>query len=178
MKNIFISIFVLLAVSGYAQAETLYRWVDKDGKVHYGDRPAEDAVAAEQKKFSAPPATDDDGLSYGMRKARQNFPVTLYLSPGCGDACTQARIFLNKRGVPFVEKNLATQEDIKAFKEKTGGNTVPVLMVGKSQLSGFGAEQWNSELDIAGYPRTAPYGSRPVPPAAPKSEPTPAEAAP
>lgn len=177
MKNIFISIFVLLAVSGYAQAETLYRWVDKDGKVHYGDRPAEDAVAAEQKKFSAPPATDDDGLSYGMRKARQNFPVIFYVVPNCGDICVQARTFLNKRGIPFAEKILATKEEIDAFKAKTGGNSIPALTVGKSLLSGFEAGQWNGELDIAGYPKTAPYGSCPVPPAALKPEP-PAEAAP
>jgi hypothetical protein len=37
-------------------------------------------------------------------------------------------------------------------------------------LIGFEAGQWNSELDIAGYPKTAPYGSRPVPPAAGKPD--------
>jgi len=177
MKNIFISICVLLVVSSYAHAETLYRWVDKEGKVHYGDKPAEDAIKTEQRKFSAPTSFGDDDLSYTVRKAKQDFPVTLYVAANCGDICAQARAFLNKRGIPFAEKILATKKEIDAFKATTGGNGIPALTVGKSLLSGFEAGKWNDELDIAGYPKFAPYGSRPVPPAVLKSEP-PAEAAP
>jgi glutaredoxin len=168
MKNIYMAICLLAALTAYAQAESLYRWVDKDGKVHYGDRPAEDAIGAQQKKFAAPAAAGDDDLSYSMRKAKQDFPVTLYVAPDCGDLCIQARAFLHKRGIPFAEKNLATQADIESFKTKTGGNTIPALSVGKSLLSGFEAGPWNGELDIAGYPRIAPYGARPLaPPAKP-----------
>jgi hypothetical protein len=37
---------LLLAASASAQqSPTLYRWVDKDGRVHYGDAPAADAKA-------------------------------------------------------------------------------------------------------------------------------------
>ncbi|HUX91609.1 MAG TPA: glutaredoxin family protein [Gallionellaceae bacterium] len=157
MKNIYMAICLLAALTAYAHAESLYRWVDKDGKVHYGDRPTEDAIGAQQKKFSAPAATGDDELSYSMRKAKQDFPVTLYVAPDCGDLCIQARSFLNKRGIPYSEKSLATKEDIVAFKTKTGGNTIPALAVGKSVLSGFEAGLWNGELDIAAYPKTAPY---------------------
>ena len=163
-----------MAASASVQADTLFRWVDKDGKVHYGDRPAEDAVKTEQKKFGAPTAAGDDDLSYSLRKAKQDFPVTLYTSQKCGEYCNQGRSFLNKRGVPFVEKTLTTKEDIDAFIAKTGGNTVPVLTVGKTVLNGFEEGQWNGELDIAGYPKTAAYGSRPVLPAAVKPE-TPTE---
>jgi len=160
----------MLAVITCAKADSLYRWVDKDGNVHYGDRPAEDAVGAEQKKFGAPVSAGDDDLSYSVRKAKQDFPVTLYVAPNCGGGCVQGRSLLNKRGIPFVEKNLVTKEDIDEFKAKTGGDVVPVLAVGKSVNSGFEAEQWNGALDIAGYPKTAPYGSRPVLPAPAKPD--------
>jgi len=170
MKFISLLICLLAVAFTNAHADSLFRWVDKAGKVHYGDKPAEDAIGAEQKKFGAAPATGDDELSYGVRKAKQDFPVTLYSAANCGDTCVQARSLLNKRGVPYAEKNLATKEDIDAFKKLTGGNSVPALTVGKSLLSGFEAGQWNSELDIAGYPKTAPYGSRPVSPAAAKPE--------
>ena len=166
MKNIFISICLMLAVTIDLSAEGNELTFDKDGKVYYGDRPDEDAVGAEQKKFGAPVSAGDDDLSYSVRKAKQDFPVTLYVAPNCGDVCVQARSLLNKRGIPFVEKNLATKEDIDAFKAKTGGNSVPVLEVGKSILSSFEAGKWNGELDVAGYPKTAPYGSRPAAPAA------------
>ena len=117
MKNIFISICLLAIMTSHAQAESLYRWVDKDGKVHYGDRPAEDAVGAQQKKFGAPVSAGDDDLPYSVRKAKQDFPVTLYVSANCGDLCVQARSFLNKRGVPFTEKNIVVMNNPVAIKK-------------------------------------------------------------
>lgn len=169
MKYFFFSISLLLALFGSVQAEGLFRWVDKEGKVHYGDRPEDDAVKAEQKKFSAPPVSDEY-LSYETRQAKQNFPVTLYVSANCGDPCTQARTLLSKRAIPYAEKNLVTQEDIDAFKVITGGNSVPALTIGRARLSGFEADRWNYELNTAGYPKTAPYGSRPAKPAVEKPE--------
>lgn len=168
MKLLFLSAGLLIVSVGNVQADTLYRWTDKAGKVHYGDRPAEDAVRTEAKKFAAPRPADDDDLSYTTRKAKQDFPVTFYVAPNCGEPCVRARAFLNKRGIPFVEKNLLTKEDGEAFKAKTGGNSVPSLTVGRAVLSGFEAGQWNSELDIAGYPKFAEYGKRPVQPATAK----------
>ena len=170
MKIFLLSICLLLVALNNAQADSLFRWLDKDGKVHYGDRPAEDAVGAEQKRFGTNTTAGDDDLSYGVRKAKQDFPVTLYAAAKCGDPCAQARALLNKRGVPYVEKNLVTNEEIAAFKKLTGGDSAPSLTVGKTLLSGFEAGHWNSELDIAGYPKAAPYGSRPVPPVADKPE--------
>lgn len=176
MRVFFLTIGLLFAVIAGAQAESLFRWVDRDGKVHYGDKPAADAIGAEQKKFGAHSASGDDELSYGVRKAKQDFPVTLYVAANCGDICVQARALLNKRGVPFAEKNLSTKEDLDAYKKLTGGDSIPALSVGKTVLNGLEAGQWNSELDIAGYPRTAPFGSRPVPTPLVKPEvPVPAE---
>ena len=60
-----------------------------------------------------------------------------------------------------------TKEDIDAFKLKSGDDTVPALSVGKTWLKGFEAGQWNSELDIAGYSKTAPYRPQAPPTAAP-----------
>ena len=165
MKFFFLTICLLLMTASSTQAGTIIRWVDKEGKVHYGDKPAEDAVKTEQKRFGAAPAASDDDLSYAARKAKQDFPVTLYVTENCGDYCVQARSFLNKRGIPYTEKMLVTKEDVDTFKAKTGGNSIPALTVGKTLLSGFEAGQWNGELDIAGYPRIAAYGTRPVAPA-------------
>lgn len=162
MQIFFISICLLIASISSVQADALFRWTDKQGKVHYGDRPTEDAVGAEQKKFGTAPETDE--LSYSTRKAQQDFPVTLYVAPNCEEYCAQARAFLNKRGIPFVEKDLVTKEDVDAFKAKTGGNSIPAITVGRTLLNGFEAGQWSSELDIAGYPKFAPYAKRSVQP--------------
>ena len=172
MKPNFVFTGILLAVLGSAQADT-FRWVDKSGTVHYGDVPTEEAAQIEQKKFNISPTEEDADLPYATRLAHHNFPVTLYAFSSCGDPCQQARNFLHKRGIPFTEKSLGSKEELEAFKLKSGSDTFPTLSVGKTWLKNFEAGQWNSELDIAGYPKTAPYHSpqAPVKPATKESMP-------
>lgn len=165
MKPVHLIICLLFLSANIALAEGIVRWVDKDGKVHYGNKPEENAVVVEQKKFGSAPGMSDDELPYNVRKAKQDFPVVFYVTASCGEPCNQARAFLNKRGIPFAEKLLATKEEFDAYKAKTGGSGVPAITVGKTLLLGFEAGQWNSELDIVGYPKVAPYGTRPIPPA-------------
>lgn len=166
---------MLAATTATALAGELYRWVDQSGKVHYSDVPAAEAVQPVQKKFADSPLANAD-LPYETRRAREAFPVTLYVADNCKELCQRARDLLNKRGIPFTEKTLVTREDAAAFRKLSGVDSVPVLVVGSNWLKGFLAEQWNSELDIAGYPKAAPYGFRPAPspPAARKPDAQPA----
>lgn len=164
MKRIVLLIGGVLAVSLSAQAGELYRWVDKAGKVHYGDEPPAQAPLVESLQFHDEAATGAN-LPYETRRAQQNFPVTLYVGDGCGEFCKQARELLTKRGIPFSEKNLVTKEEIDAFKAASGGDKVPALAVGKSFVSGFNASRWTNELDIAGYPKSSSYRPLPVQPA-------------
>lgn len=180
MKSRFILAGILAAAVSNLPAGELYRWVDQSGKVHYGDVPAAEAVKPVQKKFSDS-TTPDAALPYETRRAREAFPVTLYVADNCKELCLRARDLLNKRGIPFTEKNLVSQEDADSFRKMSGGELVPTLAVGNNWLKGFREEQWNGELDIAGYPKTPPYGFRPAtpppptrkPPAQPVPEPAP-----
>lgn len=156
MKGIVLLLSCLTIMSLDAQAGELYRWVDSSGIVHYSDMPPPKTEQAETKRFSSAGGSDE-GLPYETLRAKQNFPVTLYVGPGCGETCDRARSLLSKRGIPFSEKSLKTKEEIEAFKQLSGSDGIPVLAVGKTYLSGFLADRWQSELDIAGYPKTAPY---------------------
>jgi hypothetical protein len=175
MKSIFMLAGLLILAN--AQAAELYRSVDSSGRVHYSDKPlpgADDVTAI--KAYKAP--TPDENLSYETRRAMQNFPVTLYSYPDCGAICQQARDLLSQRGIPFTEKSLLTQAEIDAFSKASGDKAIPKLTVGKTWLKGFIAGQWHRELDIAGYPKSAPlYRPRPVtpPPAASAQPEQPAE---
>lgn len=163
MKPRFILTIILAVATDSALAGELYRWVDQSGKVHYSDVPSAEAAQPEQKKFADSPLPDA-ALPYETRRAREIFPVTLYVADNCKELCQRARDLLNKRGIPFTEKNLVTQEDADSFRKMSGVDSVPVLVVGSNWLKGFIAEQWHGELDIAGYPKAAPYGFRPAPP--------------
>jgi len=169
-----------IILPGSVQGE-VYRWVDRAGKVHYSDTPPPANIHdVERKKLSAPVTLNED-IPYEAQRAQQNFPVTLYVTSGCGTPCDQARSLLNKRGVPFTEKSLNTQEEIDSFFKMSGSNGAPTLAVGKAYLSGFIEARWNKELDAAGYPKTASYRQRiaePPQPSAPQKASSGAQSAP
>jgi len=156
MKRIVLLLGCLTLMPSGAQAGELYRWLDAKGKVHYGDLPPVDAMQVTPIKSPAAAAPGED-LPYETRRAQQNFPVTLYVAGNCAEYCDQARSLLHMRGIPFSEKRLQTQEELDAFKALSGFDGVPALSVGKIFLKGFLAEQWHGELDIADYPKIAPY---------------------
>lgn len=148
---------VLAAVAFGAAAQTTYRWVDKDGKVHYSDIPP---LPADAKSVSArgPRASAADATvagSYEAQKAAASFPVTLYTTADCGDPCRKGRDYLTARKIPFSETAVATQEDLAALKTLIGNvdPIVPILKVGNQSARGFEAGTWNGLLDAAGYPK-------------------------
>lgn len=141
----------LLSV-GLVQAQGAYRWVDQDGKVHYGDRPPLGVRDVQQKRLDAPAA--DKQLPYATRQAMANFPVTLYVSPDCGEGCKEAAGFLKQRGIPFTQKSVEKEADLAALKALTGGEAVvPVLQVGSRVRKGYESGEWGRQLDAAGYPK-------------------------
>lgn len=147
-------LWVSLLCAGLAHAQNAYRWVDRDGKVHYGDRPPPaKAGKAQELKLTAPEA--ERQFPYATRQAMANFPVTLYVSADCGAACKEAGDYLRKRGIPFSERKVATPEDSAALAKLIGGEAVvPVLQVGPKNRKGFEQGSWDGLLDAAGYPKS------------------------
>ena len=141
-------------------AGNLYRWVDGEGNVHYSDQPPPPSVKdVQEKKLGV--SVIEGNQSYALRQAVKNFPVTLFVSD-CGAGCTRARALLNKRGVPFTEKNPTQAENAEELKKIAGDLVVPVLVLGNTQpLRGFEESNWNNALDVAGYP-SAPVPGAPV----------------
>jgi glutaredoxin len=143
---------VLAAAPALAQ-QSVYKWVDKDGKVHFGDAPPTDAKAVTEKRMGG--GYVDQEYPYAVQQAMKKNPVTIYTAASCGEPCDQARDLLNKRGVPFSEKDpQKSKETADALTALIGGLEVPVMVVGDNKVKGYEQEQWNSALDTAGYPRT------------------------
>ena len=167
------ALFALLA--GAAVAGNLYRWVDADGKVHYSDAPPPaDATGVEQKKLGDKPAGADGDLPYSLKLAVKNHPVTLF-NADCGEGCTRAAALLNRRGIPFADKNAKDPDVQEELKKYTGGPVqVPLLLVGRTVVKGFQEDSWNNTLDAAGYPRTPQAPTKPAQTKPAPGKPTPA----
>jgi len=178
-------ICALLFLSGTCLAGPLFRWVDSNGTVHYSDQaPPPSAQDIQEKRLGA--NVIEGNPSYELERAIKYFPVTLYTTD-CGSDCNKARQLLNKRGVPYKEKNPSKQrESADALKKIAGDLVVPVLVVGDSQnLKGFNENAWNNALDAAGYPKasipapevpkaeTRPVPNTPAPPSMSVTPPAP-----
>jgi glutaredoxin len=150
---------VLLAASGAVFAAQLYRWVDEQGNVEYRDTPPPASAKKVESRNVGVSAVETSPLPYSVQQAVLNFPVTLW-NTDCGAPCDQARAHLARRGVPHTEKD--PQTDFETFKKLTGGLDVPVLFVGANRIKGYLEGEWDSALDIAGYPRSAPPGFKPA----------------
>jgi len=162
----------IAAASMPLAAAQLYQWKDAQGRMVYSDQPPPASVKnAQQKAFKG--NVIEGGESYAAKTAREKYPVTLYAS-ACGAPCDQARQLLGERGIPFSGKDPQASPEAQAELQKlTGRLSVPVLVVGSDKIDGFETGQWQSALDRAGYPKSAPPGRKPAP-VAPAAAPAPA----
>lgn len=155
------SLILWLALASCTAFAQTYRWVDPaTGSTVISDTPPPGGAKQISRTTNA---NESEGgqLPFAVRQAAEAFPVILYTTPDCVADCKQARNLLNGRGVPFTEKMVQTPELVAELKQLIGDLFVPTLKVGRQPLRGFQAEGYNNVLDLAGYPKTAPYGSKP-----------------
>src|SRR4051812_20635403 len=89
-----------LALQAFAQGN-VYRWTDKEGKVHFSDAPPpDDAKDVSQKRIGADPS-DASAIPYESQVAMKRHPVTLYVADKCAP-CDEARALLSRRGIPYT----------------------------------------------------------------------------
>lgn len=146
---------ILLTAALAAQAQTAYRWVGKDGRVHYSDQPPApvEAKDVQRKKLHTSNVVDSGAIAANVQKAAEKFPLTLYTSPSCKEGCAAARDFLNQRGAPFSEKTVQTFEEAVEYRKTTGFQdlVVPVLLAGSKIEKGFEENAWRRLLESTGY---------------------------
>ena len=174
--------FVTLAAlfASGAAAQSLYRYIDANGRVVYSDQPPPPSAKDVQARKLPENVIETDPTPLAARQAAERFPVTLYTFD-C-DICREAQALLAKRGIPFETVVVTEEKGAARLKALTGKQSAPVLQVGDKQvLQGYNEERWQTALDDAGYPRTAPpqraQTARASPAVAPVAKPDAASAA-
>ncbi|MBI3569649.1 MAG: glutaredoxin family protein [Gammaproteobacteria bacterium] len=137
----------------------LYKWVDHQGNVFYHDQPppegsqykVEERILKGEKTPSKKSADESDAL---------RTPVVVYMIPKC-PSCDMARAYLQRRKVPFTEKNVeGNRVLLEELKKKAGSISVPTILVGEKVMQGFLESLLAGELDAAGYPPELPEGAK------------------
>ena len=144
----------LWAAAVHAQ---VYRIVGPDGRVTFSDRPPPEGKGTTAPSLPLPPSsggTGPSGLPAEVRAAASRFPVTLYTGRDCAP-CDAARTFLASRGIPFSEKTVSTDADVRALRNLSGEAHLPFATLGAQHLLGFSGGEWSQYLDAAGYPKTS-----------------------
>lgn len=140
---------LVLAFVPATHAQQLYKWVDDKGKISYHDRPPpqDSGYTVEVKSLGSTRAP----TSTAAVEAAKNFPVTLYVAPKCG-SCDTARAYLQKRGVPFSEKNVEGDRKLQdELIKMAGGLSVPTILIGSKVMRGYLESLLEDELKSAGY---------------------------
>ena len=114
MKRFFLlsslSIFaVLAAIPAVSDAQSVYRWVDANGRVQYSDQPPPSDAKNVQQKNVGGNSIQNNELSVAAADAQKKNPVTIYVSE-CGEACDAARNYLNKRGILTCDRSSRSLE--------------------------------------------------------------------
>jgi len=134
--------FLLVAAAGFPVAAEVYKWTDSAGRIHYGDKPPEDAKS-EQLKLQVQsydgPAKVMDWAAILHKKAPEvaaTASVVMYSTSWCPH-CKRARAYFARNGIAYqevdVEKSEAGKRDFAAL----GGGGVPLILVGGKAMRGF-----------------------------------------
>lgn len=165
---------LLLLVVGFvcnaSIAGDTYRWEDEKGRVYYSDQPPPPG-ARNVRRTRDYDDTEEQALPYRLQVVVEQSPVTLYVTD-CAEPCDRARELLIARGVPHTLLDVSEAEVQEELMALTNGQLeVPVVEIGKTVLRGFEEGQWNTALDVAGYPSYAMIEVKPyVPQPAEKSD--------
>lgn len=137
-------------------ASAQYKWTDADGRVVYGDNPPREArnIQRIDARGASGEADSLAALPFELRRAAQQFPVTLYTTNDC-PPCDAARALLGARGIPYAERTVTTPQDLEALEKLGHGKRLPVLTVGRQTQREFERTAWDQLLDAAGYPRAS-----------------------
>lgn len=129
--------FLITTLSASANAE-IYKWKDKDGRVHFSDS-ASGSTPAEKVQLKINTYTH---VTYAKRpRVAGPAPaaagsVVLYGTRWCG-YCKKAKAYFNARNISYVDYDIETDATALAQFKGFGGGGVPVIFVGDTRINGF-----------------------------------------
>lgn len=167
LKFFLIVLNVQLYISGVAHGE-IYKWVDKNGIMHFGDSPPQDVETA--RKLESLPATPpkdpepqaspipEEPLQELKRPIRpvprqeeltqpmMDAQVEIFMTRWCG-YCKKAREFFAERGIAVTEYDIAADSAAAQRKQKIYPSPgVPLVVINGHPIQGFAPHAYKQAL--------------------------------
>lgn len=148
---IIVSLQLILFVA-QSQAGGIYKWTDKNGRVHFTDKPPIHEQSKEIKvkpnTYSAPPVSTSfkSDANNQTQKKKRPLKVTLYSTEWCG-ICKRAKAYFRKNGIRYTEYDIEKNEKANRDFKRLGGKGVPLIVSGKTTMSGFSAAAFEARFN-------------------------------
>lgn len=145
---------VVVCLSASTVYGEIYKWVDENGKVHFGDEKPEkiqtEQVDVRVNSVESLSVSDNDFLEARERKseARKRQRVVMYSATWCG-YCRKARNYFRQKSIPFKEYDIENSSKGRRDYASLNGTGVPIIFVGKKRMQGFGAARFQAMYDQA-----------------------------
>ena len=145
MKNLSLlitSLFMVLMMTSTVTQGDLYKWVDKNGKIHYGDSPPDNAklkkITGNVSSFTSVSVEPFVYNPKNITKRKTSKSVVMYSTSWCGYCKKAARHFRQKK-IPFTEYDIEKSARAEAEYKKLKGRGVPVILIDDQRMNGFDA---------------------------------------
>lgn len=131
MKHLFLLLVVLPAL---VSAE-IYRWTDAEGRVHFSDEP-HNTMPSEQVSIRVNSYESMTYESLGSYTPSSDKRVIMYSTSWC-TYCKKARSYFERNRVRYVEYDIEESPRAREEFDRFGGRGVPLIVVGRTRMSGF-----------------------------------------
>ena len=125
IKKSLLLLLLIICNQSFTNAQ-IEKWVDENGKTHYGSR--------------APSGSSSENIKtpkFHSAQARiKKESVILYSTSWC-PYCKKARAYLKKNSIEYIEYDIEKNALAKRKYDKAGGNGVPFIVKGQEVLAGF-----------------------------------------
>ena len=132
----YLLLILILVLTPLSHAE-IYKWVDAEGQVHFGDQqPSSGDVESLALKINTYTNVTYDTSLFDHRDRFGAKNVVIYSAEWCG-VCKRAKRFLRDKSIAFTEYDIDKNEANKKRYRQLGASGVPVIFVGKKRMKGF-----------------------------------------
>lgn len=117
----------------------IYRWTDKNGKVHFSDKadadrpPHSESIEVKVNSYKSVTYESVQGKDIGEIKSKK---VVMYSTSWCS-FCKKARQYFIANKIPFDEYDIEKSPGAKRRYDAMGAKGVPVILVGNKRMNGF-----------------------------------------
>ncbi len=140
----------MLCLPAWLSAQTLYKYTDDNGQVHYTDRPSgneqTETLDIKVKSYMGPAQISEQLKDYAaVLKPAPGTRITIYTTDWCG-VCKKAKRYMDSKKIAYSERDIEKSDQAKRDYDRLGGKGVPLMQVGQKTMHGFSPGKLDSLL--------------------------------